>query len=189
MSNSKRILRLGLPKGSLQEATIQKMGKAGFNIQVTNRSYSPYVDDEEMEIRLIRAQEVSRYVEHGYLDCGITGSDWIQENGSDVHEVGEFIFSKVTRQPTRWVRVSQAWAGQNYGMVLLPRVGDEVVVAFLDGDPDEPIIVGRVHNAVYTTPLHLTGAQNVSIWKSRSTPSKGDDEDRYNMVAMDDTAG
>jgi len=61
------------------------------------------VDDEELEIRLIRAQEISRYVEHGYLDCGITGYDWIRENDSDVHEVGEFLFSKVSRQPTRWV--------------------------------------------------------------------------------------
>src|SRR5436853_2103058 len=96
-------LRLGLPKGSLQDATIEKMAKAGFNSQVSSRSYVPYVDDEELEIRLIRAQEISRYVEHGYLDCGITGHDWIQENDSKVHEVGEFLFSKVTRQPTRWV--------------------------------------------------------------------------------------
>src|SRR5438128_1535411 len=100
---SKSVLRFGLPKGSLQDATIEKMAKAGYNIQVSSRSYLPYVDDEEMEIRLIRAQEVSRYVEHGYLDCGITGVDWIQENGSDVHEVGEFVFSKVSRQPARWV--------------------------------------------------------------------------------------
>ena len=96
-------LRLGLPKGSLQDATIEKMAKAGFNVQISSRSYIPYVDDEEMEIRLIRAQEISRYVEHGYLDCGITGHDWVRENGSDVHEVGEFVFSKVSRQPTRWV--------------------------------------------------------------------------------------
>lgn len=100
---SKQVLRFGLPKGSLQEATIEKMGKAGFNIQVSSRSYIPYVDDVELDIRLIRAQEISRYVEHGYLDCGITGHDWIKENGSDVHEVGEFIFSKISRQPTRWV--------------------------------------------------------------------------------------
>jgi len=103
MQETKAVLRLGLPKGSLQEATLQKMAKAGFNIQVNSRSYIPYVDDEELEIRLIRAQEISRYVEHGYLDCGITGIDWIQENSSDVHEVGEFVFSKVTRQPARWV--------------------------------------------------------------------------------------
>ena len=96
-------LRFGLPKGSLQEATIEKMAKAGFNIQVNSRSYIPYVDDDELEIRLIRAQEISRYVEHGYLDCGITGYDWIIENGSKVHEVGEFLFSKVSRRPARWV--------------------------------------------------------------------------------------
>jgi ATP phosphoribosyltransferase len=98
-----QVLRFGLPTGSLQEATIEKMAKAGFNISVSSRSYLPYVDDEEMEIRLIRAQEISRYVEHGYLDCGITGHDWIEENGSKVREVGEFQFSKTTRQPARWV--------------------------------------------------------------------------------------
>jgi len=99
----KPALRFGLPKGSLQEATIEKMAKAGFNISVSSRSYIPYVDDEELQIRLIRAQEISRYVEHGYLDCGITGHDWIKENDSHVHEVTEFRFSKVTRQPARWV--------------------------------------------------------------------------------------
>lgn len=102
-SKGKRILRLGLPKGSLQEATLEKLARAGWNVQVTSRSYIPYVDDPELEVRLIRAQEISRYVEHGYLDAGITGHDWIIENGSDVHEVGEFLFSKATRQPTRWV--------------------------------------------------------------------------------------
>src|SRR6186997_3512900 len=86
MTEKKQKLRFGLPKGSLQEATIEKMAKAGFNIQVSSRSYIPYVDDEELEIRLIRAQEISRYVEHGYLDCGITGHDWITENNSKVHE-------------------------------------------------------------------------------------------------------
>ena len=96
-------LRFGLPKGSLQEATIEKMAKAGWNVSVSSRSYIPYVDDDELEIRMIRAQEISRYVEHGYLDCGITGHDWIIENGSKVHEVGEFLFSKATRKPTRWV--------------------------------------------------------------------------------------
>jgi ATP phosphoribosyltransferase len=101
------VLKLGLPKGSLQEATIEKMAKAGFNIRVSSRSYVPYVDDPELEIRLIRAQEISRYVDHGYLDCGITGFDWIQENSSNVHEVGEFLFSKTTRQPARWVLAVQ----------------------------------------------------------------------------------
>jgi ATP phosphoribosyltransferase len=101
--SAKKKLRFGLPKGSLQEATLEKMAKAGFNISVSSRSYVPYVDDDELEVRVIRAQEISRYVELGYLDCGITGYDWIQENASDVHEVGEFLFSKATRQPARWV--------------------------------------------------------------------------------------
>jgi ATP phosphoribosyltransferase len=79
------------------------MAKAGFNITVSSRSYIPYVDDTELAIRFIRAQEVSRYVENGHLDAGITGLDWIHENRSKVHEVGEFIFSKATRQPARWV--------------------------------------------------------------------------------------
>ncbi|MDH7503992.1 MAG: ATP phosphoribosyltransferase, partial [Verrucomicrobiota bacterium] len=99
----KHLLRLGLPKGSLEQATIEKLGKAGFSITVSSRSYIPQVDDDELEIRFIRAQEVSRYVEHGNLDAGITGHDWVVENGSKVHEVGEFIFSKATRQPARWV--------------------------------------------------------------------------------------
>lgn len=87
----------------MQEATLHKMAKAGYNISVSSRSYIPYVDDPELEIRLIRAQEISRYVEHGYLDCGITGYDWVQENGSQVHQVGEFQFNKATRQTARWV--------------------------------------------------------------------------------------
>src|SRR6202044_1387203 len=101
--SSKRKLRFGLPKGSLQEATIEKMAKAGFHVSVSSRSYIPYVDDEELEIRLIRAQEISRYVEHGYLDCGIPGQYWIMEHGSKVYEVGEFLFSKASRRPARWV--------------------------------------------------------------------------------------
>ncbi|MGO8674626.1 MAG: ATP phosphoribosyltransferase [Limisphaerales bacterium] len=102
-NETKQMLRFGLPKGSLQEATIAKMAKAGYNISISSRSYIPYVDDDQLELRLIRAQEISRYVEHGYLDCGITGYDWIQENGSDVHEVDEFQFNKATRQTARWV--------------------------------------------------------------------------------------
>ena len=102
MSEAKK-LWLGLPKGSLQEATIAKLAKAGWNVRVSSRSYVPYVDDEELDIRTIRAQEMSIYVERGYLDCGITGRDWIEENNSKVHEVGEFLFSKATRRPARWV--------------------------------------------------------------------------------------
>src|SRR5947207_8882464 len=90
---NKKALTFGLPKGSLQDATIEKMAKAGWNIQVSSGSYIPYVDDEELEIRLIRAQEISRYVEHEFLDCGITGLDWVHVKASKVHEVGEFLFS------------------------------------------------------------------------------------------------
>ena len=103
MSTRKKLLRFGLPKGSLQDATIEKLAKAGWNVRVSSRSYLPYVDDQDLEIRTIRAQEMSTYVERGYLDCGITGLDWIQENNSKVQEVGEFLFSKATRRPARWV--------------------------------------------------------------------------------------
>ncbi len=103
MKSKENILKLGLPKGSLQDAALAKMAKAGFNISVSSRSYIPYVDDDQLAVRLIRAQEISRYVAHGQLDCGITGHDWVVENGSDVREVAEFLFSKATRQPARWV--------------------------------------------------------------------------------------
>ena len=101
--NKNKTLKFGLPKGSLQDATVEKLAKAGWNVRVSSRSYIPYVDDEELDIRTIRAQEMSVYVERGYLDCGITGLDWIEENNSKVHEVGEFLFSKATRRPARWV--------------------------------------------------------------------------------------
>lgn len=94
---------LGLPKGSLQEATYAMMRKAGFHISSGSRSYVPSVDDEQIEARLIRAQEISRYVELGMLDAGITGHDWIVENGSDVVEVGELIYGKQGFRPVRWV--------------------------------------------------------------------------------------
>lgn len=97
------ILRIGLPSGSLQEATFALFAKAGFHIDGARRSYKPAVDDPELEIRLLRAQEISRYVEHGFLDCGLTGRDWIEENESDVETICELIFSKTSSQPTRWV--------------------------------------------------------------------------------------
>src|SRR5271170_4312398 len=101
----KPILRIGLPSGSLQEATFALFAKAGFNISGSSRSYKPGVDDPEMQVRLLRAQEISRYVEHGYLDCGLTGADWIEENGSDVKSLCKLTFSKVSSNPTRWVLV------------------------------------------------------------------------------------
>lgn len=100
---AKNRLVLGLPKGSLQEATFAMMQKAGFKVSVGSRSYLPTVDDPEIDARLIRAQEISRYVELGMLDAGITGYDWIQENGSDVHEVADLIYAKQGMRPVRWV--------------------------------------------------------------------------------------
>jgi len=96
-------LVLGLPKGSLQEATFAMLLKAGFRVQVGSRSYMPSVDDPELDARLLRAQEISRYVELGTLDAGITGFDWIQENGSDVREVADLVYAKQGLRPVRWV--------------------------------------------------------------------------------------
>lgn len=96
-------LVLGLPKGSLQEATFQIMAKAGFNVRAGARSYAPSCDDPDLDLRLIRAQEISRYVELGVLDAGITGYDWIMENGSQVEMVAELIYAKQGMRPVRWV--------------------------------------------------------------------------------------
>ena len=103
METHSRVLRLGLPSGSLQEPTFALFAKAGFNISGASRSYKPAVDDPELVIRLLRAQEISRYVQHGFLDCGLTGKDWIANNRSDVAVLAEMTFSKVSRKPTRWV--------------------------------------------------------------------------------------
>ncbi|MDA0989359.1 MAG: ATP phosphoribosyltransferase [Verrucomicrobia bacterium] len=96
-------LVLGLPKGSLQDATYDMMRKAGFKIRSGSRSYIPSIDDPELDARLIRAQEISRYVELGMLDAGMTGYDWIVENDSDVVEVSELIYAKQGLRPVRWV--------------------------------------------------------------------------------------
>lgn len=94
---------LGLPKGSLEESTKNLFAKAGWKISTSSRSYKPSIDDVELDGRFIRAQEVSRYVEHGFFDCGLTGYDWIQENESDVVEVCDLIYSRASVQKSRWV--------------------------------------------------------------------------------------
>lgn len=101
----KNILRIGLPKGSLQDPTLDLFKRSGFNIIVNSRSYRPSVDDAELEIRLLRAQEIGRYVDHGFLDCGITGRDWIAENQADIEVITDLRYSKATSLPTRWVLV------------------------------------------------------------------------------------
>ncbi|MEX0703024.1 MAG: ATP phosphoribosyltransferase [Planctomycetales bacterium] len=98
-----RKLKLGIPAGSLQEATAELFRKAGYTIKFSSRSYYPEIDDDEIECLLIRAQEMARYVAEGILDAGITGHDWVLETQADVHEVCEMVFSKTSRRPVRWV--------------------------------------------------------------------------------------
>lgn len=100
---SDKLIKLGIPAGSLQDATAELFKKAGYTIKFSSRSYYPEIDDPEIECMLIRAQEMARYVEQGVLDAGITGYDWILENNAEVHEVCELMFSKVSRRPVRWV--------------------------------------------------------------------------------------
>ena len=102
---SSQSLILGLPKGSLQNATLDLFEKAGWNIYVSSRSYKPTSDDKELELRLRRAQEIGRYVDHGFLDCGITGKDWIAENRADVEVICDLAYSRASTNPTRWVLV------------------------------------------------------------------------------------
>jgi ATP phosphoribosyltransferase len=101
--NTVKKLKLGLPKGSLQESTVRMFRKAGFFVGISERSYFPSIDDNEIEAILFRAQEMSRYVEDGILDCGITGNDWILENSSNVVRAAELIYAKQSLKPVRWV--------------------------------------------------------------------------------------
>lgn len=100
---SEKVLKLGIPAGSLQEATGELFRKAGYKITYVSRSYYPSIDDPEIHCTLIRAQEMARYVQDGSLDCGLTGYDWIIENDAQVVELAELVFSKVSRRPVRWV--------------------------------------------------------------------------------------
>ncbi len=97
------VLKLGVPKGSLQNATVALFKSAGWRINVNGRSYFPEIDDNEIECAICRAQEMSSYVENGTLDVGLTGKDWIAENESDVHVVGDLVYSKVSARPARWI--------------------------------------------------------------------------------------
>ncbi len=106
MPNDK-ILKLGLPKGSLQESTFSLFQKAGYNISVSSRSYLPNIEDDEIKPMLVRAQEMARYVELGTFDAGITGKDWILETGSDVTEVAELVYAKQSMRPVKWVLAVQ----------------------------------------------------------------------------------
>jgi ATP phosphoribosyltransferase len=99
----KNVLKLGIPKGSLQDATIALFKRSGWKINVNGRSYFPEINDDNIECAICRAQEMSRYVENGTMDAGLTGKDWIAENNSDVHVVADLVYSKVSARPARWV--------------------------------------------------------------------------------------
>src|SRR5258707_3396758 len=103
MTGSAKKLRLGIPKGSLQDATIALFARAGFNIYANGRSYFPGIDDPEIECMLIRAQEMARYVEHGALDAGLTGNDWVAESGLEVQTVTELVYARQSRGNVPWV--------------------------------------------------------------------------------------
>jgi ATP phosphoribosyltransferase len=103
MASAKKILKLGLPKGSLQESTMELFRKAGIRIHSSDRSYFPYCDDEQIEIMLIRSQEMAKYVQDGLFDAGITGHDWILETGARVKQICELVYSKSGLRPVRWV--------------------------------------------------------------------------------------
>ena len=121
-------LKLGLPKGSLQEATVKLFDRAGFKVIISERSYTPSIDDPELEPMLLRAQEMSRYVEQGALDCGITGNDWVLENRSKVERVAELVYAKRTRHPVRWViAVPAASAIQSLQDLRGKRIATELV--------------------------------------------------------------
>lgn len=94
---------MGIPKGSLQESTLELMRRAGYRVSVAERSYYPSIDDPEMECMLIRAQEIPRYVAEGVIDCGLTGKDWVEETGAEVVEVCELVYAKQGMRPVRWV--------------------------------------------------------------------------------------
>ena len=119
---------LGLPKGSLEESTIALFAKAGWKISVSSRSYKPVIDDAELDGRFVRGQEVSRYVEHGFFDCGLCGQDWILENGSDVVEVCDLIYSRASARKARWVLcVPEASAIRKPADLAGKRVATELV--------------------------------------------------------------
>ncbi|MBW2284949.1 MAG: ATP phosphoribosyltransferase [Deltaproteobacteria bacterium] len=106
-----KTLKFGIPKGSLQNATIRLFEKSGWKINVNGRSYFPDINDDEIECAICRAQEMSRYVENGTLDAGLTGRDWIEENKSDVEVLDDLVYSKVSQKPARWVLAVPADSG------------------------------------------------------------------------------
>lgn len=128
LMENKPLLMLGLPKGSLEESTTELFGKAGFSISKSSRSYRPSIDDAELDGRFVRAQEVSHYVEHGFFDCGLTGQDWVAENGSDVVEVCDLVYSRASHRRSRWVlAVPESSPVRELGDLAGKRIATELV--------------------------------------------------------------
>ncbi len=128
LMDNQPLLMLGLPKGSLEEPTIQLFRRAGFAISKSSRSYRPSIDDDQLDGRFVRAQEVSRYVEHGYFDCGLTGQDWVRENDSDVVEVCDLVYSRASNRRSKWVlAVPEASPIQTVKDLEGKRISTEVV--------------------------------------------------------------
>lgn len=128
MSASAPLLMLGLPKGSLEESTKALFAKAGWKITTSSRSYKPAIDDPELDGRFVRAQEVARYVDHGFFDCGLTGWDWVQENNADVVEVCDLVYSRASTLKSRWVLcVPEASSVQTAADLAGKRVATELV--------------------------------------------------------------
>ena len=169
-------LKIGVPKGSLQEATVKLFGQAGFQLVISERSYVPSIDDPELEPLLLRAQEMSRYVESGVLDCGITGNDWVLENRSQVERVAELVYAKRTHRPVRWVlavperssvrRVNDL-SGKRIATELvsvtkdyLAKRGVEATVEFSWGATEGKVSVGLVDAVVELTETGQTLAAN-----------------------------
>jgi len=128
VSQQSPLITFGLPKGSLEDPTIALFAKAGWNIRKSSRSYKPSIDDEELEGRFVRSQEISRYVEHGFFDCGLCGHDWVVENGSDIVEVCDLVYSRASNRPSYWVlAVPEASSIKEIADLQGKRIATEVV--------------------------------------------------------------
>jgi ATP phosphoribosyltransferase len=165
-------LKLGIPKGSLQEATIGLFRRSGWSINVNSRSYFPEINDERIECAICRAQEMSRYVENETLDAGLTGKDWIAENNSDVHVVADLVYSKVSARPARWVvavpydsdiRRIEDLAGKKIATELVAYTrryfserGVEVTIEFSWGATEAKVVSGLADAIVEVTETEST---------------------------------
>lgn len=136
------VLKVGIPKGSLEKATIDLFEKSGWRIRMMSRNYFPEIDDPELSISICRPQEMSRYVEDGMLDAGITGKDWTLENGSDIVVVEELVYSKVSKKPTRWV-------------IAVPGDSDITTVEQLDGKKISTELVNVTRNFFKERGVHV----------------------------------